>query len=168
MQIGENFEINVKQEVIMKTARVEILNLSGKKSRIVTALLDTGAKRTYITREAARALGLDHGPSILTKLNTFGTTNTSDMYTNKTTFAMKQNDASLMMVNANICKNITGNMVKQKIDLRKYSHIWKGLNLADEIPSERRVMKIDLLIGNDYYEDVVKTEKIEIWISVKI
>ena len=40
IEVGEQMEFIGKLEVIMKTAKVEIINLKTKKSKIITALLD--------------------------------------------------------------------------------------------------------------------------------
>ena len=34
--------------------------------------------------------------------------------------------------------------------------------MADELPDRERTIKIDILIGNDYYDDVINMEKIQI------
>ena len=84
------------------------------------------------------------------------------MQTNKTRFIIRQSDGTPKVINARICKTITGNMVKNKIDIKKYKTIWKNLVMADDLPDEDQTLKIDILIGNDYYEDIMKSEKIEI------
>ena len=54
-------------------------------------------------------------------------------------------------------------MVRQSVNLQKYKHIWKDLLMANDIPDDRNVVfKIDVLIGNDYYEDIISSEKIEL------
>ena len=44
-------------------------------------------------------------------------------------------------------------MIKQKLDTGKYKSVWKG---------RTKTIKIELLIGNDYPEDIMKPEIIEI------
>ena len=68
--VGEQMEFSGKLEVIMKTAKVEIINL--------TILVQ---KEPIVTQEVAEHLGYDYG----SKLNIFGTTITKDMVTNKGT-----------------------------------------------------------------------------------
>ena len=75
---------------------------------------------------------------------------------------MKQSDGSHKRINARICKTITGNVIKNKIDTKRYRNLWKELKLADDPPTENRHIKIDILIGNDYYDDLMKTDKIEV------
>ena len=162
IEVGEETDVNMKHDVMMKTARVELWNVEAGRHKVVIALLDTGAKRTCITKEVADSLRLEHGPTKLVKMNTFGTTDASSMCTNRTNFAVKLKDSSKFIMNASICENITGSITKHKLDMSKYRHVWKDLLMADDVPSRTTVVKIDLLIGNDYYEDVVKTEKIKI------
>ena len=40
--------------------------------------------------------------------------------------------------------------------------MWKDLRLADELPKEDKTVKLDVLIGNDYYDDIVKSDKLKI------
>ena len=53
-------------------------------------------------------------------------------------------------------------MVKNKVALKKYKNIWENLNMADDLPSQSKKLAIDVLIGNDYYDDVMKSEKIKL------
>ena len=57
-------------------------------------LLDTGAKRSYITLEKAKSLGLKLGPKKMVKLNTFGSTNPSSMFIHETELILKLKDGS--------------------------------------------------------------------------
>ena len=50
-------------------------------------------------------------------------------------------------------------MVKNKFDVMKYRHVWKDLEMADGFMDNDERHDIDLLIGNDYYDEVMKTEK---------
>ena len=146
----------------MKTAKVAVTNPKTREKEICTALLDTGARRTYITMEKAKQLGLKYGPSKLINLSTFGSNEPSSLSTNKTNFIINQSDGSKKEINARICKTITGNVIRNRIDTKQFDHIWKGLKLADDPPTETRQYKIDILIGNDYYDEIMKTDKIEV------
>ena len=57
-------------------------------------LLDAGAKRTYITREKAKGLGLKIGPPMVVRLNTFGATSLNHMNINETKLSIKQKDGT--------------------------------------------------------------------------
>ena len=125
-------------------------------------MLDTGAEVTYITAEKAKSLGLNFGKSRMLHLNTFGNTYPTSLSTCETQFSIRQVDGSLKWIKARICKHITGQLMKSKIPLDKYNNVWKDLTLADDLPEEDKVIKLDLLIGNDYYDDIVKSDKLKI------
>ena len=36
------------------------------------------------------------------------------------------------------------------------------MRLADELPKGDKTVKLDVLIGNDYYDDIVKSDKLKI------
>ena len=54
MEIGEDISIDVDQQIIMKTARICIKNPKNGQYEYGMALLDTGAKHTYITAKRRR------------------------------------------------------------------------------------------------------------------
>ena len=95
----------------MKTAKVRIQDCTNNRGEYANMLLDTGAKCTYITFSKAKSLGLKLGPAQTVKLNTFGESNPSNMVVYETKLAIKQEDGSVKMINAKICKNITGPMM---------------------------------------------------------
>ena len=125
-------------------------------------LLDTGAKRTYITYEEAQKLGLKIGPTREVKLNTCGSTKPNNMFVQETDLIIKQKNGSKKMIRAKKCKNITGPMLIQKFEVMKYRNIWKDLEMADGFSGHYGKYDADILIGNDYYDDIVKAEKIKI------
>ena len=56
--IGDEMSVKVNDEVIMKSGQINIRNQLNGKEYQANILLDTGAKRTYITVEKAKLLGL--------------------------------------------------------------------------------------------------------------
>ena len=131
VEVGEEVAINIDNEVIMKTASTILQkNVTGKED-VANALLDTGAKRTFITMEKARKLGLRWGPPTIVKLNTFGSNNSNDICINVTTLAIRMKNGSKKLIQAKICKTITGAMLRQRFNVNKYKQIWKDLDMAD-------------------------------------
>ena len=64
----------------MKTARIVLKNRVNGREEYANAFFDTGAKRTYMTVEKAKKLGLNVGPEKVVRLNTFGTQVGSEMH----------------------------------------------------------------------------------------
>ena len=96
-------------------------NVTGREE-LANALLDTRAKRTYITMEKAKKLGLRWGPATTVRLNTFGL-DTANICVNVTTLAIKMKDGRVKMIKAKICKNITGAMMRHSFNVEKYKNI---------------------------------------------
>ena len=71
--LGNEIALNVNQEVVMKTAKVQIKNPLSGRTDMATVLMDTGAKHTYITLQKAKCIGIKGGVPTMVKLNTFGT-----------------------------------------------------------------------------------------------
>ena len=115
----------------MKTVNITIKNIKTGKRGNAIALLDTGAKRTYISTEKAESLGLDVGSEKRVKFHTFGTSNSSDMTTRKTKFSIVQINGFNTIVDAKIVSVITASMIKQKLNLDKYRNNCKNLSMVD-------------------------------------
>ena len=160
--IGDEISVKVNDQVIMKSAQINIRNQLNGKECHANILLDTGAKRTYITVGKAKLLGLKMGPLKTVRLNTFGSVAPNNIPTNETKLSIKHKDGTYKLIYAKVCKTITGPMKRQHLDVGKYKHIWKELEMVSKIESKNGSYNIDLLIGSDYYEDILKAERIQI------
>ena len=108
----EEILINVGEKIIMKTASVCIKH--SKSDRVEQGMAsDTGAKHIYHGRES-KSLGLNAGPTQVVQLNAFGNTIPTDVTTSQTTFYIRQINGSYKRINARVCKNITGQLIKSK------------------------------------------------------
>ena len=160
--VGDDISINIENEVVMKSARVVVRNKINSVESEANVLLDTGAKRMYITLDKVKELGLKMSQPKSIKLNTFGANIPNDMSICETKICIKEKNGSCKMLNAKVCKTITGIMKRQELNVSMYKHIWKNLDMAEKISTHNGMYKIDLLIGSDYYEDIVKAEKIQV------
>ena len=160
--LGSALSSYANQEVLMKIAKVEIKNPVSGRTDTATVLMDTGAKHSYITSEKAKRLGIEGNNSTTVKLNTFGTDEQSTIQTKEAAFMIKLRDGTYMHIQAKTCNTVTGTITKKKISMQKYSNICKDLIMADELPDRDRRTNVDILIGNDYYEDIIKAEKIDV------
>ena len=70
-----------------------------------------------------------------------------------------------MEISANIVPNITGTIQRKPVRIEKindFVSLTENLNLADTVPTVTELGTIDLLIGNDYYLDIITRHKIEV------
>ena len=69
-----------------------------------------------------------------------------------------------MKIKANVVPNITGTIERTPFRSETIKQTLKQYELADTIPVKKGSCNIDLLIGNDYYADIVSTKRIIRWI----
>ena len=150
-------KLDISNDVVMKTVRLMLRNTVNNHEEPVNALLDIGSKRTYVTSEKSRKLKLNTRDEKPVNMNTFGSQDTKQINVRVAEFMLKLKDGKEKKIVARVCDNITGPVVRHEININKYQHIWKGLNMA-KVPPKR--FNIDFLLGGDYYEDIMQGEKI--------
>jgi len=78
---------------------------------------------------------------------------------------IKLNNGKHLTVHANIVPAITGMIRRKPISLpqtNQIEHLLKSLDLADTLPTACECSSVELLIGNDYYLDIVLPHRIEV------
>ena len=74
-------------------------------------------------------------------------------------------DGSILQINANVVPQIAGSIQRHPVDLksfRNWDYLWGEFPLADDLPKEIEPSSVELLIGNDYYLDIILPQKIEV------
>ena len=123
---GEDIAINASENVIMKTANVIIRNRANNEECYANTLLDTGVKRTYVTLNKAKEVGLKFGPSKLMKVNVCDDNRPSNINIYETQLDMKLKDGSSKTVCVKICKTITGPMLRQQLKTNRSQEYMEG------------------------------------------
>ena len=70
-----------------------------------------------------------------------------------------------MKSNANVVPKITGTVLRRPVKIEKYQnweYLWSKFSIADTLPVVKETSTIELLIGNDYYLDIILPEKFEL------
>ena len=60
---------------------------------------------------------------------------------------------------------IAGSIQRHPVNLKSvknWEYLWTEFSLADDFPNVRETSSVELLIGNDYYLDIILPQKIEI------
>ncbi|XP_062614769.1 uncharacterized protein LOC134276539 [Saccostrea cucullata] len=149
----------------MQTAQTEVTNHNGENSEPARLLMDSGSQRTYITENLAEKLKLKILTTEKISLITFGAEKPKIVKTPKVSLKVKLKDRHFLSIEANVVPNITGTVQRKPIpkDVQlKCQSLWKNLQLADTLPVNFENSTIDILIGNDYYLDLILPERIEI------
>lgn len=161
----ENVLVSSGEIVLMQTAKAELKHPQNSASEQVRLLLDCGSQRTYITENLAARLGLKKEEEIELKLITFGSNKTKVIRTPSTKLDIKLKDGSVLQVTANIVPSITGTIHRNPLAIPSSGNLnflLKSLDMADTIPTESESTTIELLLGNDYYLDLVLPQRMEI------
>ena len=142
---------STKMKTILQTLQLDIVAPNGQR-KTVSAILDTGAQTTFITEEIADSIGLIGSPLSLT-IHTLGAMSKKNC--SKVEFQIDLLNEKLD-VKAIAVPHIT--TATEAVSLnKKWSHL-NGLTLNTQYPKGKT--KVDLLIGLDYYDQIVTGEKI--------
>ncbi|XP_052785982.1 uncharacterized protein LOC128221411 [Mya arenaria] len=161
----ENALLSTGEIVLMQTARTNVENPDSQFERKARVLLDSGSQRTYITESLASALNLKKAETQEIRLVTFGSNKNKVIKTESTNLKLKLTDGSDMMITANVVPNITGNIERKPANIYKrddFKNLTRNLRLADTVPCETESGLIDILIGNDFYLDIIQPDRIEV------
>ena len=161
----ENVLVTSGEMVLMQTAKTEIKGQRNTKGEIVRILLDSGSQRTYVTEALADKLQLKREKEEEIKLVTFGCDRPKTVKTAQTKLSIKLNNGQYLAVTANIVPVISGTVQRKAMTLcssKNMEHLVKSLDLADTIPLETESSTVELLVGNDYYLDIILPQKIEV------
>ena len=84
--------------------------------------------------------------------------------TASTEICLRFNNGKYLNLSANIVPTISGTIQRKsmKLSSEHLEHLVKSVELADSIPSENESSTTELLIGNDFYLDVILSQKVEI------
>ncbi|XP_078334132.1 uncharacterized protein LOC144625796 [Crassostrea virginica] len=148
-----------------RTAQTEVSNQYREISEPARLLMDSGSQRTYITESLADKLNLKARTTEKISVITFGAERPKIVKTPKVSLTLKLKDGHYLGIDANVVPKITGTVQRKPIpkDVQeKCQHIWKNLQLADTLPERLEDSTVDILVGSDYYLDLILPERIEI------
>ena len=161
----ENVLVSSGEMVLMQTAKAEIMNPNKHKSDLVRILLDSGSQRSYVTETLAEKLQLTRENEEEIKLVTFMSDKPQTVKTTQTKLSIKLNNGQHLDISANIVPVISGTVQRKALKLfpsKNLDHLLRSLEMADTIPSETESSTVELLIGSDYYLDIILSQKIEV------
>ena len=115
-----------------------------------------------MTEQLAKQLRLKPEGNELLSVSTFGAGKAIGMNTYTVRFSVKLNDGLCMTMCANVLKHITGNIRRSPLyqrDVELLRMIPRD-KMADIIPSTTETTKVDLLVGSDYFWDIIGGDRI--------
>ncbi|MCG7879441.1 MAG: hypothetical protein N0C90_24385, partial [Candidatus Thiodiazotropha endolucinida] len=162
---SENALVSSGEMVLMQTAKTEIKSQYNSRCEKVRILLDSGSQRTYVSESLAEKLQLKRESEESINLVTFGSNKPKSIKTSQTRLSIKLNNGQYLDITANIVPVISGSVQRKALkfcDSQNIDHLVRSLDMADTIPSETESADVELLVGNDYYLDIILTQKIEV------
>ena len=146
-----------KGAVLLQTARAVAYNEDGTKSTNVRILFDNGSQRSYVTNTLKSRLSLEPLRKETLHLNTFG----EQRYRTQDCDVVNVRLGGPGCEEIEICAlgfPVICSSLPNKIDVSKFPHL-HGLELAEEF-DESGDESIDILIGSDYYWNIVSGETV--------
>ena len=157
--------MSTNETVLMQTALVDVANPKTAEETTVRLFLDSGSHRSYVTQALAEKLDLKEEGEQDIHLITFGSTTPKRVSTKYTTLNVKLKNGKHLQIMANIVPVISGALHRKPLitlQSERVQDILGSVQLADDIPTKSESAPIELLIGNDYYLDIVHGEKIKV------
>ena len=145
--------------VLLQTAQARVCDpCQPSKSIEARILLDGGSQRSYITERVQKQLSLQTERFQRLSIATFGASRGETQTSSVVKVGLELKDGSLLelslLVMPIICEPLTGQPIASSVDM--YPHL-ATLNLADDSTGDS-TMEIDILIGSDYYWELVTGE----------
>jgi len=131
-------------------------------STTARVLLDSASQRTFMTKNLAKQLNLKSEHQELLSVSTFAASKSADLNTYVIQFHVELKDGTNLAMFANVLPQITNGIQRTPL-LQKDIEFLKILpkeKLADFIPCTLETTQIDLLIGSDYFWNIVGGDKI--------
>ena len=147
--------------MLLQTAIVPVYCANGS---IISAriLLDSASQRTFMTERLAKQLNLPSQRKETLSISTFGSHGPQSIDTYVVNFTIITKKGSSMSLCANVLNQITSPIQRgplQKADLEFLQSITSE-RLADVVPISAETAIIDILVGSDYFWNIVDVERI--------
>lgn len=146
-----------RSTVLLKTAVSPVVY--GNISLDTNILFDEGAQRSFITQELAAKLNVNKEGSESLCISTFGDTTKKVRNLDKTTVYLRSTEGELIPIKVLIVPDIASPIQNHSVKSTHYPYL-RGLQLAHPGTSEEH-FEISLLIGGDFYWDIVQDRVIK-------
>lgn len=146
--------IKTKGNILLQTAIAVATNEENTKSIKVRILFDNGSQRSYITDSLKSKLGLKPTATETLHLNTFGEKVYRKQKCQVVTLPLRTENECIKI--SALCFPAICSPLPQSIDVKEYPQL-QDLHFADSFEDQH---SIDILIGSDYYWDIVTGQTI--------
>lgn len=147
--------ISEERRTFLSTAMVKVHDANGTLHEL-RALLDCGSEENFITKSAANALGLKQER---VSVETIGFGQQTTIVDRATSIKIQFDNGECIDMSCLVSKKVTGN-VPVTFTSKELCEIPMDLKLSD--PNFNVPGKVDLLIGNTYYWDLMKQQVLKL------
>ena len=147
------------KHILMQTATVIVKGLHGNLSAKYCLILDLGSQRSYITESLAKRLKLPLDTTERLSVVKFASDKPKQLECKSRKVQLSLKDGKVMTLRIIVVPNITGKIHRVPLKVEDVEFLNKELGhsmLADPIPSHTKLSTIDMLIGNNYYFDLLE------------
>ena len=139
------------QAVLMQTAIAKVEN--GKNFCKTRLFFDSGSSRTWCSEELAKTLNLKRGKKEKIQVSTFGK-NPSHIESTRSKLTIDLLDGS-MTIDVNIVSYLVDSLFRVPVTIKEAEIINEYFPLADTVITKEERVPVHLLIGNDYYSELI-------------
>ena len=153
------------RHILMQTATVMVKDLHGKLSAKIRLILDSGSQRSYVTESLAKQLKLPLDTTERLSVVTFASDKPKQLECKSSKVQLSLKDGKTMTLKITVVPNITGKIHRVPLRMEDIEFLNKELGhsmLADPLPNHTESSTIDMLIGNDYYFDLLEPQKLDL------
>ena len=153
------------RHILMQTATVMVKDLHGKLSAKIRLILDSGSQRSYVTESLAKQLKLPLDTTESLSVVTFASDKPKQLECKSSKVQLSLKDGKTMTLKITVVPNITGKIHRVPLRMEDIEFLNKELGhsmLADPLPNHTESSMIDMLIGNDYYFDLLEPRKLDL------
>ena len=154
--------VAVGEKIVIQTALATVKNTETLRSEKTRILMDTGSQRTYITKELADNLQLKTRETQEYSIYTLGSKKPKKVTTSLAELTIKTQKGNDILIKASIVPQITGLVQRIPINISEQQNLKKTYNLGDTLSQQVQTSTLGLLIGNDYYHELIMGERTQI------
>ena len=143
-----------KGSVMLQTATAYVYGENKDDKTMVRILFDNGSTQSYVTEELRHKLSLTERKDETLNLNTFGSSKYRKVKCDRVKFNLELDNGEGLVISA-LTHPVICSPINKRISLADYPHLG-SLKLADR--SAEGQQGIDILVGADFYFDIVSGE----------
>ena len=155
----ESSLVAIDEKVFMQTALVTAKNNEKYLYQQTRAILDTGSQRSYVTKELADNLKLKSIGEHTYSVYTFGNKKPKKVTAFEVQLTIKTRMGNDLDIKASVVPQITGLVERTPLNVKDANEIQRRYHLADTLPTCLETSPLGILIGNNYYNDIMMNEK---------